>query len=413
MPGDLPSVRFEPDDPRPSGFVAELNSGHLRAAGEALRDVASMVEEVTAANEPILRVRLASVRYMPALPFVLYSFHIVRVDDEGEFTDEVDAGEEITYAIVANHAVEVQREAAVLFLFELVARQEALAGLRSQTAGSIAQSLEAATAIADQQSRQEFRDRIASGWRAATRAIAHRALASGRPLAVRYEVDVLPSREDVVRRMRVLRSAYNEIDIAREAVDKTVSLIGGRDPRISGGTLSQKEMNRIQRQIASLSFRQWVSQTTRDAEVCGNGYLVTKGTPEPLMYNLRPEDVEIVGQREYRIIRNGVSQSIDGDVRHFTGIEQFESPYGISMLEPVLAEYRTRRVFVSATEFAQRVVAERPAQSSETRWAQQTLALAERSLAASGERLGRLLWYPRDWLRDAREGLYFPGQERM
>ena len=58
-------------------------------------------------------------------------------------------------------------------------------------------------------------------------------MATGLALRVQYDVDVLPTREDIARRTPLLRDAYNSIDIAREAVDKTVSLIGGHDPRIS------------------------------------------------------------------------------------------------------------------------------------------------------------------------------------
>jgi hypothetical protein len=83
------------------------------------------------------------------------------------------------------------------------------------------------------QARTEFRDRIYGGWREAAASIAKRAVADEIPLGVRYEIDVLPTREDVVRRTPHLRAAYNEIDIAQQAIDKQVSMIGGSDPRVS------------------------------------------------------------------------------------------------------------------------------------------------------------------------------------
>jgi hypothetical protein len=160
-------------------------------------------------------------------------------------------------------------------------------------------------------------------------------------------------------------------------------------------------------------MRQWISQVTRDAQVCGNGYLVTVSSPEPAVYALRPEDVEILGPNRFAVVRGDAREPVPGHVMHIPGIEQFESPYGISLLEPILAEYRTRQVFEEASSTASRILRSRPADSEEGRWATQALALAERSFADSDERLGRLLSYPRDWLRDARDGLYFPGQERM
>jgi hypothetical protein len=406
----LPSVAFEPDNPRPLGFVDAVTPAHLRAVKLAVGAVADAVAEATGGDEPVLRVRFSSVRYMPTLPFVLYSFHIVRVDDAGEFSDEVADGDEITYALVANHDVEVQRESAVLFLYDLVFRQEAV---RRAMDGTATEPVDALVAVAGRQARREFRDRIHDGWRAASRSIAQRAVDARIPLAVRYDVDVLPTREDVVRRMPHLRAAYNEIEIAREAVDKQVSMIGGHDPRVSAPGLSQADEDKAQRQLSSLGLRQWISQVTRDAQVCGNGYMVTVSDGEPTVHALRPETVEIVGPGQFALVRDGVREPVAGNVAHLRGIEQFESAYGISLLEPVLAEFRTRSLMSEATQEATRILRARPAESREGQWARETLALAERSAADSDERLGRLLWYPRDWLPDAREGLYFPGQERM
>jgi hypothetical protein len=408
----LPSVRFQADDPRPVGFVAEVDEAHLAAVGQALREVATTVAEATGEAEPALKVRLSSVRYMPSLPFVLYSFHILSVTADGHFEDEIDVGNEVTYAIVANHAVEVQREAAILFLYGLVVRQVALRTFRDDDGADVG-NIDEVAALADRESKQQFRDAIRAGWSAATRRIAKQALAAELPLQVEYEVDVLPTREDVVRRIPLLRDAYNTIDIARDAVDKTVSLIGGRDPRISIPGLSQSDEDKIRRQLSSMNLRLWISQTTRDAEVCGNGYAVTRTTPEPAMYNLRPEEVEIAGAERYFRIRDGRREPIDGHVLHVPGIEQFRSPYGISILEPVMAELRTRKVFEEASAFAHRVIEDHGQDSPYAERVRSTIALSQRGVAASDERLGKLLWYPRDWVPNAREGLYFPGQERM
>jgi hypothetical protein len=408
----LPSVEFEPDNPRPLGFVSDVTSSHLHAVGEALAGVGEVVAEVTGEHEPTLRVRFSSVRYMPTMPFVLYSFHIARVDDAGQFSDEATDGQEITYALVANHAVEVQRESALLFLYDLVFRQEAMRQMMQQTDAPKIQ-IDALVAGAVRQARNEFRDRIHGGWLQGARSIAQRAVAADLPLAVRYEVDVLPTRQDVVGRMPHLRAAYNDIAIARDAIDKQVSMIGGRDPRISAPGLTQGDEDKVQRHIASLGLRQWISQTTRDALVCGNGYMVTAAEAEPTLYALRPETVEILGPDKFAVLRDGTRQSVTDHVLAVRGIEQFKSPYGISLLEPVLGQYRIRRIFTEATALAQRILATLPTDSNEGRWATQTLELAKRSLADSDEQLSQLLWYPRDWLEDAREGLYFPGQEQM
>jgi hypothetical protein len=404
----LPSVRFENDDPRPVGFVDAVDEAHLAAIDAALCDVADAVNEVTEGHEPKLRVRFSSVRYMPGLPFVLYGFHVPRIGDDGEFVDEVRASDEITYALVANHAIEVQRETAVLFLYDLLFRQEALAPIMKPSAAPVA--IDQVVAGAESQSHLEFADRIRSGWRNAALAVAKRALASGLPLSARY---VLPNRADVVRRMHVWRQVYNNVGLAREFIDKSVSMIGGRDPRISAPGLTFEQEDKLQRHLASLGVRQRISQTQRDAEVCGNGYLVMASGPQPAMYNLRPEEVEIIGPDDFRIVRDGHTSRPEGHVLHLSGIEQFRSAYGISSLEPLMGSYRGQKTLSEAKAFAERMLAERPEDSPEAKWARSTLDLADRTIASTEEHIGTLLAYPRDWLDAAREGLYFPGQERM
>jgi hypothetical protein len=412
MPEVLPSVRFQADDPRPVGFVESADGAHITAVQRALGEVAAAVAEVTSSAEPQLSVRLASVRYMPTLPFVLYSFHILSIGDDGRFEDEIAAGGEITYAIVANHAIEVQREAAVLFLYDLVTRQVALRSFRDDDTADVG-DIDQVAAVVDRKAKQEFRDAIRAGWASATRSIARDAVAAGLPLRVRYETDVLPTRDDIVRRIPTLRDAYNKIPIAREAVDKTVSLIGGKDPRLTARGLTQAEEAKVQRQVSAMNLRLWISQTIRDAQVCGNGYIVSREYPDPGLYNLRPEEVEIAGPDTFYLLRDGAREPVGDHVLHIPGIEQFESSYGISILEPVLAELQTRRIFEDANRFAERVIAEYGADSPHGLRVKHTMPLSERALAASDARLQQLLRYPRDWVKDAREGLYFPGQELM
>ena len=190
-------------------------------------------------------------------------------------------------------------------------------------------------------------------------------------------------------------------------------MVGGRDPRLSAVGLTQADEDKIQRLLSAMNLRLWVSQTIRDAQVCGNGYAVTRELPDPGLHSLRPEEVEIVNKGTFLLVRNGTREPIEGHVVHIPGIEQFDSPYGISILEPVLAELQTRKVFEDARRFAERIIEQHGVDSPYGLRVRNTMPLTERALAASDERLLRLLRYPRDWVKDARDGLYFPGQERM
>ncbi len=412
MPEILPSVRFQADDPRPVGFVADVTSEHLEAAARALRDVAETISEVSSGHEAVLTIRFSSVRWAPGQPFVLYGFHVTPISESGGFIDAVSSGEEVVYAVVCNHDVEVQRETAVLFLYDILFRQVAIADMRRPDGPPIGE-IDSLVAAADAASHQEFADRIRVGWQHATRAVAQRAIAAGLTLAVRYQVDVLPTRAEVVRRIPVLRRVYNEIASAREAVDNMVAMVGGRDPRITTVGVPVAIEDKLQRHLSSLSIRQWITQTTRDAQVCGNGFLVISESPEPTLYNLKPEDVEIAENEEFRVIRNGVSQPVEGRVAHIKGIEQFESPYGMSILEPVLNHFQSVLVMADAVRTAEQFGTARDVPQYAHHWAEQTRELAARMDAARSEFLSALLQYPRDQLPKAREGLYFPGQERM
>lgn len=300
----------------------------------------------------------------------------------------------------------------MLFLYDILFRQIAVADVRRPDGPTIGE-VDTLVAAADAASHQEFADRIRVGWWHATRAIAQRAIAAGVALAVRYQVDVLPSRAEVVRRMPVLRRVYNEIESAREAVDTIVGMVGGRDPRITAVGVPLAIEGKLQRHLSSLSIRQWITQTTRDAPVCGNGFLVISDSPEPALYNLKPEEVEIIKDHQFRVIRDGVSHPVDGRVAHLRGIEQLESPYGMSILEPVLNHFQSSLVRADAVRTAERFSTGHNVPQYAQQWAEQTRELAARTHSAGDEFLSTLLRYPRDQLPKAREGLYFPGQERM
>ena len=122
----VPSIRFERDDPRPVGFVDEVSPSHLAAVKEAFSGIAQAINDSATVAPRQISVRFGSVRYMPALPFDLYGFHVPHVSDAGEFVDEIGEGRDLNYAVDANHAVEVQREIGLLFLYQLINRQAAL-----------------------------------------------------------------------------------------------------------------------------------------------------------------------------------------------------------------------------------------------------------------------------------------------
>lgn len=410
MPDELlPSVRFHGDDPRPIGFVVELSDTHVEAASAVLEELAAAFGSPQDGGGE-LRVCLSSARYVPGFPFQLYSFRLVDFDDEGEVRDAVEAGDEVKYAFIVNHPVEVQREAALWFLYESVFRQVAL---RAPDADVNQADLTAARA--SEEARAEFAFRIASGWGEAARSLASRAAHAGLALRVRYQRDPFPDRESIVRRMPALRETYNTIEVAREFVDKIVSAIGGRDPRIIVGPGGSDVRTFIERHLLDIGLRHIIAQTTRDAHVLGNGYLVLPEDPDEGPFNLRPETVDVGDGGRFVVLAEDGREMEDYDTKvlHLKGVEQFDSPYGFSILEAILPEWSTRRTMSRVLAATEALVARAPRTQERAAYLDDVRALVGRHNEASDKRLDRLLWYPRDWVPEAVEGLYLPGQERM
>ncbi len=334
----LPSVRFHADSSRPIGFVTELSDNHVTAATQALEELVDCFQATDNTGIEV-RVCLCSTQYVPGLPETLYSFHIISFDSNGEpLDDEISAAQEIFCAFIINQPIDVQREAALLFLYSLVFRQTAL-----RASGADLTKPDLIAADAEERARKDFSDRIRGGWYEAARSLAARAHHDGIALTVRYQLDPFPAREDVVRRMPALRNTYNSLNQAREFIDKVVSMIGGRDPRVSAPGESEETRAFVQRKLVELGFRHYMTQTLRDAEVLGNGYLVMPTDGDVTPYALRPEDVEVLPDGQFAVRGNGGGVLVRGEVTHVKGVEQFTSPYGFSVLEVVLPEWIARR----------------------------------------------------------------------
>jgi hypothetical protein len=86
--------------------------------------------------------------------------------------DEVSPDRPITYALVANHGAEVQREAALLFLYQLVYRQSGLRNVMHGSDSDRASRIARAAVEADARAERTFLDRSLGGWRKATDALA-------------------------------------------------------------------------------------------------------------------------------------------------------------------------------------------------------------------------------------------------
>jgi hypothetical protein len=403
-----PSARFEPGNPRPIGFQDSASANHIDHASEALKDVADEVT-LSASDGKELAVCLCSVRFAPGSPFVLFGFHIMDIDEKGKFVDPTQEGHEIRFALVVNQPAEVQVESALAFLFQLVERQIAV---QQAIARDEISEIDRLTQSADQAADREFADVIRFGWREAASTVGRKARDAGYVLRVRYQRDPLTSREELAQRMPALRSVYNEIDSARRAIDNTVSMIGGSHPHVRFGNAPSRARDLAQSNLATLAMRQFQNQVTRDAEVCGNGYMLFTEGADLSPRCLRPESVEIEARDRFYEIHENSRKPLDG-VLHMRGLDQIDSPYGISVLESVLFALEQVRTFNQAKEFAEKILSSDEAKAEHRDWAEKNIALADRTLDAIEARLSQLLGFTRDHLPAAKPDLYFRGQEGL
>ncbi|MBN1607695.1 MAG: hypothetical protein JW940_13745 [Polyangiaceae bacterium] len=351
-----------------------------------------------------LSVCLTSVALAPGLPFNLYGFALHQVDDEGHVVmGAVD--QEIRYAIVANQPVDLQREIAISFLFQLLGRQ-LLVGRAASDDKTFA-DLPAQAAATDEERSKAAGSELRGNWREAVRSLQAQAADAGVSLQVRYEPDPFPGRDEIVRRYGALRRAYNELELAREAIDRAVGALAGMSWKIVGG--EDEHMRRVvQEQVESLQLSGFVSQASRDAYVCGDGYLSVGGR-ETHIRALRPETVEIRAGHFFEHTPQGVHDISDGLV-HPQGIAQLRSSYGVSVLELSLHALHTLDTVTDIEQKASRL-RRSGLTVQQIRELQEQEELASRVHDDTLARLRTVFAFFLDHLPSPPPALYFPGQE--
>jgi hypothetical protein len=402
----LPSESRRPGDPRPAGFQDAPDRNHLDSASEALTALVDAASMSATAGRP-LKVCFCNVRYAPGLPFNLYGFALQGVDEQtGALRDPIPEERELKYALVVNHPVELQRETALAFLFDLVQRQapyqQVVSGARQ------IDELPQLTTEADATSAETSTDLMRFGWSTGAEALKRRAADFGYYLELRYQRDPFPTREETTQRIPALRRLYDENDVVRSAVDKTVSLVTGHGPELRAS--GQETIRLFAQQSTVLSgLREFMNHTARDAHVCGNGYAqmgVFGGLP--FVRCLPPERVEILGDKKVALHQGDGDTAIVTRVLHMRGLEQLDSPYGISDWEPLLQQLEVAantRKFVDTWKNRDLP----PAQREELRRSERMAEYMERH---TKERVDRLTEYPRLHLPEPVASLYFRGQER-
>ncbi len=404
----LPAEARYPGDPAQIGFAWVPDDRRIESASRALENLAETADGLGAKGGKLLSVTLTLVRLAPGLPVNLFGFHLANVKDDGTVALEVDEQQDVLYAFVANQPVAVISETAARALLNLVSRQ-----------GAVRQVME------DKQALDELPASVAASdagnadlaWDTPPEAsttlavLAERAVEQDLKLQVAFRADPFPDASSLNRRLSALRHLYNTEDRVRDAVDRTVSTMGSRSPSLRGGREDMRLL--LRRQGTLQGLRQFTNQTVRDALVCGNGYLQlgVRGL-DHWMRCLRSEMARVETDGHIVEITREKTVTFDKDeVVHLRGVEQVTSPYGISILEPLL-DIPTRRKIAAETLALQDAI---PLGATEaTRMRAEALAQVAKQMEKEIEaRLEQLLAFFPAALDVASGDLYFTGQERL
>ncbi|GFG63963.1 hypothetical protein MKUB_14530 [Mycobacterium kubicae] len=139
--------------------------------------------------------------------------------------------------------------------------------------------------------------------------------------------------EQIALQAPILRRIYNESTRARAAIDVLATLMSQGMVTAGGGNA---EIAGFVRDYLDLGLsRTYLAHVVRDAFVCGNGYLSWGQVPDEDIRLLRPESVAIQGDGTF-IERTPEGDVLHRRVLHVKGASQADSPYGISILEPLV-----------------------------------------------------------------------------
>ena len=356
-----------------------------------------------------LPITLCHVRHPLRYPFRLYAFAPQAVDTNGNVQDPLASGE-VLYAVIVNLPVSLQCEAAIAYVYDLVLRQRPIAEV--QAGRRKVDELPQLTADADAASAEAASDLLRFGWKRTASILQLRAAEAGFRMQVRFRRDPFPNREDVVRRMPALRRLYDHNAPARDLVDRTASAFARVDMEVRGGPEAARQS--IQQATELASPRQFISHALRDADVCGNGYLqigTFAGTPR--FRCVRPDLVEVGNDGTLVEHRAGKQVVLGSGTMHHRGLEQLDSPYGISALEPLLFALNQLETSTRTRTFAQTGL-QRGDLSGEVRdQLKRLLAVSDALDEQTAKQVAALTDMSSQFLPSPLRSLYFRGRERF
>jgi hypothetical protein len=340
---------------------------------------------------------------------LFYGVNLARLDAAGAFVDPMSPGEIVHQAVVLNQPVPLQIETVLTFLSQLIRRQRYIWQNAEQRAN--VNQIDRAAAELDERAQNEVVDTLRHGWRVTAETLARQASEAGLAFDATYQPDPFPDRHSVVRRLPQLRRVYNTFPTIRDALDRAISAMSGREPLVMSSGLPDLQRDYLQQLTSLMSITKYVNQSFRDAFVCGNGFLAFVAHQPLGVHSLRPDDVVVRDADHFELAQGGSTTPVGDHVIHFRGLEQIFSPYGLSLLEVFLGDLRSYDAFHQTGQFANTVLAQNP-NPDQRQWAQRILALGAR-VAEEREARFKSLLAGAFQLPSPEAHLYFDGFETL
>ena len=288
---------MDPDEP----YRGQVSRPHLDASVSALEELAGLVTTTGEADPSrTLRLRLGHLDHGGFLTHLLHGFPIPQIRPDGLISTG-DGTAEVMYAIIINQTLEVQLRTALASVASYLARQAIIR--RVLASDQDATNLDQLVADMDAQAELSLDDALrVHDWRAAAVDIRERAIAADVSLRVRFSSPLLDA-DEVRRRVPVMRHVYNQVAIAREAIDRVAAALSV-GLTVGGDGASEAALTAAREILDVGEVRRYSAHVARDAFVCGNGFLEIQPPPASVRL-LRPEDVEVGAGMRFQRCRPG------------------------------------------------------------------------------------------------------------
>lgn len=309
----------------------------------------------------------------------------------------------VRYLVPLNISVALQRQSVLSSISRLIVRQSNLE--KVQDSNFDVSRLDQQSLEWDAAAQNQLVDVLRYGWKAAIASIAREAKARGIVLNFCYEPTPYADMTDIAQKIPAFVRAYNEVSLVRELLDRCVFTISGAMRLVASAYLPDVVVDGSRELLTLGRMRQSLAQAIRDALVTGNGYVAFSDFEPLSTYNIDPADGREANSKQvvdpHGVIVPGV---------HMTGMRQIESPYGLSLLEPILQHLQSRDIYQSVRA---RIEDLEPDQRER---AERTIGPAAEMLKDAGrsfESQLRIIYERFQSLPEAPPNLYFPGHARM